>query len=110
MQSELHARLIWGDREIALNSGENLLGRNRETLSWIDDPSISRRHAVILVSAATATIEDLGSKNGTFVEGERLRGSRILADGNRIILGKVALTIRLFRESLPTESISSFLR
>lgn len=106
-RSDVHCRLIWGDREIALSAGENVLGRNREALLWIDDPSISRRHAAITIAGDVAMIEDLGSKNGTIVEGERLRGSRSLADGNRIILGQVAMTFRIFRGAAPTDTVHS---
>ena len=58
-------RLIWGDREIALAAGENLIGRDQDAVVWVDDVSVSRHHARILIDDAGARLEDLGSKNGT---------------------------------------------
>jgi DNA-binding winged helix-turn-helix (wHTH) protein len=60
-------RLEWGHREIPLREGENVLGRTDDAVVWIDSPRVSRRHARIVVSGGAATIEDLGSKNGTTV-------------------------------------------
>ena len=65
-------RLIWGMREIALEAGENVIGRTRETVVWIDSAAVSRRHAMVHVADGGATIEDLGSKNGTRVRGQLL--------------------------------------
>ena len=63
-------RLVWGDREISLVEGENILGRDRDAVAWIDVYSVSRQHARIVVAGDDATLEDLGSKNGTFLRGE----------------------------------------
>ncbi len=63
---------IWGQREVALGDGENILGRGNDSLVWIDAKSVSRRHARVLIDMGLATLEDLGSKNGTFVNGIRL--------------------------------------
>jgi len=38
-------RLVWGRREIGLDPGENVIGRDRESVVWVDDESVSRRHA-----------------------------------------------------------------
>jgi DNA-binding winged helix-turn-helix (wHTH) protein len=92
-------RLVWGDRVLALRAGENLLGRDKEAAVCLDAASVSRHHARILVEGARATLEDLGSKNGTTLNGERLRGARELKDGDTLRLGHVQL---LFR-SLPFE-------
>jgi DNA-binding winged helix-turn-helix (wHTH) protein len=100
-------RLRWGSQEIGLSSGANVLGRDRSAVAWIDDPSISRRHAVVRVSDAEVTIEDLGSKNGTFVGGNRIRGRQPLADGDAVTLGRVRMTFRVFAGGLPTASVHS---
>lgn len=89
------ARLTWPGHEVRLVEGENVLGRSRLASICVDDGSISRRHAVIRVTGAEATIEDCGSKNGTFVEGRRVGAARPLADRDTIRLGKVRLRIRL---------------
>ncbi len=68
-ESNVVFKLLWGDREILLQEGENILGREREAIAWIDVHSVSRRHARIAISGGRATLEDLESKNGTFLQG-----------------------------------------
>ncbi len=53
-------RLIWRRREIELSRGENLLGRDRHSVAWFDSPTVSRRHARIVVTDDEAILEDLG--------------------------------------------------
>lgn len=89
-------RLIWGDREISLAEGENVLGRDRGVVAWIDVYSVSRHHAKIVVSGDDAVIDDLGSKNGTFVQGQAVRGGRPLRDGDEIRIGTAVMTLRRF--------------
>ena len=85
-------RLRWADGRVALREGDHVLGRDPDLELFIDGPSVSRRHAVLKVSSADATIQDLGSKNGTFVA-ERFAAAPIrLADGDIIRLGSVELT------------------
>jgi pSer/pThr/pTyr-binding forkhead associated (FHA) protein len=50
-----------------LKPGENLVGRSPECAICIDDPSISRQHAVLIVSSGKILLKDLGSKNHTFI-------------------------------------------
>jgi DNA-binding winged helix-turn-helix (wHTH) protein len=88
-------RLFLDDREIALREGENILGRLDEGVAWLESPTVSRRHARILVSGGRATLEDLGSKNGTFLRGERLTSPAPLSDGDEILLGHVPMTFRV---------------
>ena len=59
-----------------LAEGENIIGRGVDASVWIDAPGISRHHARIVVREGTATLEDLGSKNGTYVAGPAWRGVR----------------------------------
>ena len=97
-------RLEWSKREIPLREGENILGRTDDAVAWIDSPSVSRRHARIVVSRGTATIEDLGSKNGTCVSGRRIDRPTVLEGGDQIELGSVLLTYRVFRAAGSTET------
>ena len=85
--------LVYGDRHWNLPDGEHVIGRGREP-DAIDSDTVSRRHARILVSAGSATIEDLTSKNGTFVGNEPVASARALKDGDEIRLGSVRLTFR----------------
>ena len=92
-------RLAWRDREITLTEGENLLGRDRQAVVWIDSATVSRRHARIVVTDGEAVIEDLGSRNGTSVGGKKIQGPVRLADGDRLRLGAATMTFRVFRSS-----------
>ena len=59
-----------------------MLGRDPDAEIFLNFRGVSRRHAIIKVSAGQATIADLGSKNGTFVGDERVDGSQSLGDGD----------------------------
>jgi hypothetical protein len=87
-------RLVWGEREIPLPEGTHIAGRADDAVVKIASPKVSRQHARIVVTPNEATIEDLGSKNGTFVLGVRLENRRVLADGDEILIGPVLLTFR----------------
>ena len=102
--SEFHCRIVWGDREITLAEGENLLGRDPEVAIWIDLNSVSRRHARIVVSDGAATLEDLGSRNGTYVEGQKVAAPVRLANGDQIKMGGARLVFRCFGKVGTTES------
>ncbi len=97
-------RLVLDDREVALHEGENLLGREEEGVLWIDAPTVSRRHARIVVAGGSAVLEDLGSKNGTHLKGVRLTTPVPLADGDEIWLGQVPLTFRVLAAGGPTRT------
>jgi pSer/pThr/pTyr-binding forkhead associated (FHA) protein len=73
---------------------------------WIDGPSVSRRHARILVEAEGAFLEDLGSKNGTFLRGERLAARSPLRDGDNFCLGSEWMAIRILHEARSTKTLS----
>jgi DNA-binding winged helix-turn-helix (wHTH) protein len=87
--------LFWESRQIALGEGDNLVGRAPDAAIWIDAPGVSRHHARIRIDDAQATVEDLGSKNGTFVGGRRVTSATPLADGDQIRLGSIVLTFRI---------------
>lgn len=98
--------LAWDMRRIPLTEGTNLIGRGPDTSIWIDAPGVSRHHARIVISGDEATIEDLGSKNGTYVAGERVAAPRRLDDGDQIRLGSVVVRFRIPGLSVPTETVS----
>lgn len=97
-------RLEWEKREIPLQEGENILGRTDDAVAWIDSPRVSRRHARIMVAGGKATIEDLGSKNGTSVSGRRIDRPTPLEGGDQIELGSVLMTFRAFHSTGATET------
>lgn len=90
-------RLIWASGRAGIGEGEHVLGRDPDLKMFLDAPGVSRRHAVIRVVGEQATVEDLGSKNGTFVGNEQLNAPRVLADGDVIKIGSLALTITALR-------------
>jgi DNA-binding winged helix-turn-helix (wHTH) protein len=98
-------RLLWGKREIELAEGVSLLGRVAGCALWLDAPGVSRRHARIVVAQASATLEDLGSKNGTFVGGRRIREATPLEDGDEIAIGAALMTFRVFEAGRSTETL-----
>ncbi len=87
-------RVIWERRIIPLQPGENVLGRDEQADVRIDSPGVSRHHARIVVDAGRAVLEDLGSKNGTYVQEERLSAPAVLADGDTFRLGRLLLVYR----------------
>ena len=97
-------RLVWGPREIALDASENVIGRDSAAVVWIDDASVSRRHARITLDDKGATIEDLGSKNGTFVRGRRIEKPARLGDRDAIKIGPARLVFRLLKKTGSTAS------
>jgi DNA-binding winged helix-turn-helix (wHTH) protein len=97
-------RLVWGRREIVLDAGENLIGRDREAVVWIDDESVSRRHARISIGDGGAMIQDLDSKNGTYVRGKKMRGPAPLADRDVVRIGPAKLTLRVMSRTGSTLS------
>jgi DNA-binding winged helix-turn-helix (wHTH) protein len=98
--------LVWGDREIALGEGEYVLGRDPDADIPVDHASVSRHHARIVIDGTAARLEDLGSKNGTFLRNQRLEGSHPLRDGDSIRLGLVALVLRRFEPGVSTETVA----
>ena len=96
-------RLVWGAREIPLDEGEHVLGRAPDASVCIDSARVSRHHARIVVSRATAQLEDLGSKNGTYLRGKRLHAPAALSDGDLISIGPVVLKFRAPRGLVSTE-------
>ncbi len=79
---------------IILRQGENLVGRSPDAAVLLDLPSISRRHAIIRVSGDRAEVEDLQSKNGTFIGDERVDQVRELSDRDLVRFGSVCGTFR----------------
>jgi pSer/pThr/pTyr-binding forkhead associated (FHA) protein len=73
-----------------LDRAEAICGRSEGDLQLSDDATVSPRHARFTISAGTATVEDLGSVNGTFL---RLRGPHRLAIGEEVRVGRQLLRL-----------------
>lgn len=87
-------RVLWEKREIPLEVGENVLGRSRDAVVWIASESVSRRHARILITGQEAVLEDLDSKNGTWLRERRIQAPVPLVDGDEFRLGGIRLVFR----------------
>lgn len=85
------ATLIWAGREIPLPEGEHLVGRDDSCLVQSRSARVSRRHARITVRGDRVLIEDLGSRNGTSVEGQRISGPVELRSGDTVVVGPETL-------------------
>ena len=99
-------RLTWAGRKVRLQEGEAVLGRDLEADVFIDMSTVSRRHARVVVDGGKATIEDLGSKNGTFVRGVRIESPTPLSDGDEIHLGSLRLLFRAVSGPASTQTQS----
>ena len=91
-------RLRYLHHDLELNEGEFSLGRSAECQLSLDDPLVSRKHAVLVVTKERVTIEDLQSRNGVVVNGERIVGKSLLSAGDTIGIGSQELTLLLGRE------------
>ena len=90
---------------VPLGEGGNLIGRDTECTVRVDLPSISRRHARIVVAGMDATIEDLGSKNGTSVGDHPVTRPTALCDADQIQVGGVSLTFHLSLTNFPKATL-----
>ena len=95
-------RLVSQRREWLLSEGSNLVGRDRDCVVRIDSATLSRQHARIVVKGTESTLEDLESKNGTLVNGQRVEHAVVLKDNDQIQLGSVTVTYRVFETLLST--------
>ena len=86
--------LCRGERKIPLAQGENVVGRTDDAAVRLDSAQVSRRHARIVVNGGRAVLEDFGSKNGTYVGGQRIRTPVELADGDEVLFGRVLVVFR----------------
>jgi len=75
-------------KEYPLDKNELFIGRDLSNDIVINDPEISRRHSRLFTQGNTFVLEDLGSTNGTFVNGQRLMGPNMLRPGDVITFGE----------------------
>ena len=87
-----------------LGDGENIVGRDPASHVHIDHASVSRRHARIAIAGSGVRIEDLGSKNGTTVGGERVADAVDLHEGDRCAFGSVVAIYRTSGSGASTET------
>jgi hypothetical protein len=91
------AVLSWNGQRRVLDKKRSVLGRSRDVDVQIEDPNISRRHAEIVQEGSIYWLVDLGSTNGTEVDGRRVQRAR-LDDGSRFTVGETTVTFSAERE------------
>lgn len=100
--------LIYEGREFGLQRGENLLGRSRDCRVRLDSTRVSRRHARITIDGDAALIEDCGSRNGTWIGGERATGRVRLRDGDDIDIAGLRMLFRVLAPDRDSELPTSY--
>ena len=83
--------LRWGSQLVPLAPGENVIGRSPDALITLPSSKVSRRHARVVVSGGRAVLEDLDSRNGTYVGDRRIASGVELKNGDRIGIGPALL-------------------
>jgi DNA-binding winged helix-turn-helix (wHTH) protein len=97
-------RLVWEDGRATFGEGEHVLGRDPALEVCLDSSSVSRQHARVQIADGVAMLEDLGSKNGTFVNGQRITTAVRLCDRDQIGVGEMRLRFRILSAQPSTET------
>ncbi len=95
---------VLGKAPIELPAGESVIGRSRSCTVQIAETTVSRQHAIFVVEPGKVRLRDLGSSNGTFVNGERVDGEIPLGDGDRVVVGETELVLRMLAPLGPSEA------
>ena len=85
-----------------LDADMTIAGRHPEADIFLDDVTVSRKHAAFVRSGTSFSVRDLGSLNGTFMAGERIADTVALVDGCEVQVGKFHLTFYASRFDLST--------
>lgn len=103
-------RITYKNTSFDAPEGEFLIGRSSECHLVLDDPSVSRIHAVIVRDKDELRIEDRGSRNGVLVNKERIRGPRVLADKDQVIIGHQVIRVALLSGGADGERTQGIMR
>jgi DNA-binding winged helix-turn-helix (wHTH) protein len=99
--------LTRGNQEFVVEAGESLLGRHPAAEVYVEHPSVSRRHAALTIDGGGAVLRDLGSRNGTFVNGRSIDVPTRLDHGAIIGLGLITLTFVVLAAPPSTKSVTA---
>jgi DNA-binding winged helix-turn-helix (wHTH) protein len=97
--------LVLDDDQVQLDSGESIVGRDPAAHVRLDSASVSRRHARLVVEADGLWLEDLGSKNGTWRNEERVTAKAELSNGDEVRFGSLRTRVRRAWSAGSTETI-----
>jgi DNA-binding winged helix-turn-helix (wHTH) protein len=97
-------RLLWPGGEASLRVGENRIGRAEDCEVSLPSSTVSRYHALVTVEGEEARLSDLGSKNGTLLNGHTLSGPARLQDDDEVQVGAVRLRFRIASTEASTDS------
>ena len=95
VDDELVCWLVNQSYEFQIAEGEHVIGRDPGAGIRLDSPRVSRTHARLVRRGRDASIEDLGSKNGTFVGGARISEATPLHDGDEVQIGPITFRFRI---------------
>ena len=98
--------LIHEHREIVLRSGENIVGRTGPDVVVFDSSTVSRNHGRVTIKGDHAIVEDLGSKNGTWIGQARVTRPTPVSDGQELRFGSVVVTLRYGGGMASTETVA----
>jgi hypothetical protein len=89
------ALLLMGGKRLVVGSGGATMGRSRQCDVTVDDPNVSRNHAEVRPRGGSWVLTDLGSTNGSRLNGHRVEGSEVLKPGDEIEVGTTVLRFEL---------------
>jgi predicted component of type VI protein secretion system len=96
-------RLRYQQHDFELLEGQFLIGRSATCQLSLDDPLVSRSHAMLTISDHGVSVEDLGSRNGVRVNGHKVDGKKSLSHGDRISIGSQEMLV-LKKRDMPTDT------
>src|SRR4051812_13743905 len=86
---------------LKLNDGNTIVGRHDDCQLRIKSSKVSRRHCEIFEKKGMLLVKDLGSSNGTYVNGKKIDGQRVLEPGDELTVGPVKLRVAKIGEPPP---------
>jgi hypothetical protein len=89
------ALLLMGGKRLVVGPQGVTMGRSRQCDVTVDDPNVSRNHAEVRPRGGSWVLNDMGSTNGSRLNGQRVEGSEVLKPGDEIELGTTVLRFEL---------------
>ena len=99
-------RLRYLAHDLELPIGEFVVGRSTECQLSLDDPLVSRRHAVLRVRRDGVSVQDFGSRNGVLVNGAKISGERELAPGDKVSIGSQEMVLQSAADAHPLATVA----